>query len=210
MCFVLLTNKFFLSLSSTIAIYVAPEIMMNDRYDEKADVYSFAICLIAMIRADDSVVKFFFNGLRKEMRKKTMNGIGIHVLNNRLHNRGFRPKLPESLYPSLAKLITDCWSAKGDDRPSFTEIVARLRREITMEVMLCKEPDMAEADEVLKTERGDKLGEGEVGLEEERAEGFSPSGTARTILLEAENAELKRRNKFLRDAMDKLEGGGGG
>ena len=79
--------SFFLS-HNTIAIYVAPEILMNDRYDESADVYSFAICLIAMIRADENVVKFFFNGLRKEMKKKTLNGIGIHVLNNRLHNRG--------------------------------------------------------------------------------------------------------------------------
>ena len=126
---------------------------MNDIYDETVDVYSFAICLIAMIRAEDSVVKFFFNGLRKEMKKKTFNGIGITVLNNRLHNRGFRPKLPKMLYPSLAKLITDCWSPKGADRPSFTEIIARLRGEITMEIMLQPEPVMrwvgdAEADNV--------------------------------------------------------------
>ena len=116
--------------------------MLNDKYDEKVDVYSFAICLIAMIRAEDTVVRFFFEGLRKVMKKKTLTGIGVTILNNRLHNRAFRPKLPEMLYPSLAKLITDCWSAKGDDRPSFTEIVARLRGEITMEIMLEKEPVM--------------------------------------------------------------------
>ena len=176
---------------------------MNDRYDEKCDVYSFAICLIAMIRADENVVKFFFNGLRKEMRKKTLKGIGIHVLNNRLHNRGFRPKLPESLYPSLAKLITDCWSAKGDDRPSFTEIVKRLREDLTTEVMLGKEPNMVEAEEIFKSQKsgGTFKDEGEGGEEDE----LTPGATGRTIDLESENIELKRRNKLLQDELVMLK-----
>jgi len=169
---------------------------MNDRYNEKCDVYSFAICLMAMIRADENVVKFFFNGLRKEMRKKTLKGIGIHVLNNRLHNRGFRPKLPESLYPSLAKLITDCWSAKGDDRPSFTEIVKRIREALTMEVMLQKEPNMVEAEEVFTSQRSEHFKE-----EDE----LTPGATGRTIHLESENVELKRRNKLLQDELVMLK-----
>ena len=168
---------------------------MNDRYNEKCDVYSFAICLMAMIRADENVVKFFFNGLRKEMRKKTLKGIGIHVLNNRLHNRGFRPKLPESLYPSLAKLITDCWSAKGDDRPSFTEIVKRLREDLTTEVMLGKEPNMVEAEEVFKTQRSDKCEEDEL----------NPGATGRTIHREGKIVELKRRIKLLQDELVMLK-----
>jgi serine/threonine protein kinase len=75
-------------------IYIAPEILKNDRYDSKADVYSFAICLIAMMRADGHVVTFFFESLRKSMKRKHLRGVGINVLNNRVVNQGWRPLIP--------------------------------------------------------------------------------------------------------------------
>jgi serine/threonine protein kinase len=61
-------------------IYMAPEIMRNDRYDSKVDVYSFAICLIAMMRAESRVLDFFFESLRKSMKLQHLKGIGINVL----------------------------------------------------------------------------------------------------------------------------------
>jgi len=122
-------------------IYVAPEIMKNDLYDERVDVYSFAICLIAMLRAEKNVANFFVEGLKKDLGKKTMFGIGIMVLNNKMHNEGYRPKLPKTLYPSLAKLIVECWNEKAIFRPSFSQIVERLRGDITMEVLLNEEPN---------------------------------------------------------------------
>ena len=177
-------------------IFIAPEILMNDRYDEKVDSYSFAICLIAMIRAEDNVVKFFFEGLRKSMKKKNLQNIGIMVLNNRMHNRGFRPELPPALYPSLAKLIRDCWSAKPEDRPSFSEIVRRLRGEISMEVMLQKEPVIlkrAEIDAIIA----------EGGTVDEEI--LSPkSVTEKNISMEEENAELRRKNSMLEDEIAQL------
>jgi serine/threonine protein kinase len=59
---------------------MAPEILKNDRYDGKVDVYSFGICLIAMMRAEIRVVDLFFESLRKSMKRKHLRGIGINIL----------------------------------------------------------------------------------------------------------------------------------
>ena len=90
-------------------LYMAPEILRNDHYDYKADVYSYGICLVAMLRCEDSVIKHFFEGLRKHMKKKDTNGIGINILNNRMMNKNFRPQLPSQLYPGVRALIEECW-----------------------------------------------------------------------------------------------------
>ena len=99
-----------------------------------------------------------------------------------MHNRGFRPELPPALYPSLAKLIRDCWSAKPEDRPSFSEIVRRLRGDVSMEVMTLKEPVIlksAEIDAGLVVDEND--------MEEKT--------------LEQENDELKERIRRLEDVL---------
>jgi serine/threonine protein kinase len=41
--------------------------------------------------------------------------------------RGVRPRIPDSVLPPAQALITDCWAAERDERPTFAEIVNRLR-----------------------------------------------------------------------------------
>jgi hypothetical protein len=38
------------------------------------------------------------------------------------------PDIPKSVLPSARELITDCWAEKPGDRPSFDEIVDRLKQ----------------------------------------------------------------------------------
>jgi hypothetical protein len=38
-----------------------------------------------------------------------------------------RSKIPEFVLPSARKLITECWAEESSDRPSFDEIVDRLK-----------------------------------------------------------------------------------
>ena len=116
--------------------------MRNDRYDSKVDVYSFGIVLVAMMRAEKDIVTYFFEALRKAMKKKNTLGIGINVLNNRMMNRDFRPILPMQLYPSLKALIEQCWSDNPEERPTFDEIVTRLSGAIALEVNRMPEPDV--------------------------------------------------------------------
>jgi serine/threonine protein kinase len=41
-------------------IYIAPEVMRGDHYDEKADTWSYGLCLVAMIRAERTLEQFFY------------------------------------------------------------------------------------------------------------------------------------------------------
>ena len=95
-----------------------------------------------MMRAEDDVVKFFFESLRKHMKKKDTAGIGITILNNRMMNQGWRPAIPIGLYPSLAKLIESCWSNNPDDRPDFDQILTTLAGDVALEVKNMEEPEV--------------------------------------------------------------------
>lgn len=40
-------------------LYIAPEIVRGDRYDERCDVYSFAVVLLAMLELRMDVIMLF-------------------------------------------------------------------------------------------------------------------------------------------------------
>ncbi|GMI36532.1 hypothetical protein TeGR_g6885, partial [Tetraparma gracilis] len=44
-------------------IYISPEVMRADHYDEKADTWSYGLCLVAMIRAERTLEQFFYQVL---------------------------------------------------------------------------------------------------------------------------------------------------
>ena len=101
---------------------------------------SFGICLVACIRSEPGIVKFFLHGLCRSRKRKRTVGMGMGVLNNQIQVMGWRPKLPTMLYKTLKALITDCWAADPLDRPDFDQIVMRLNSEIRDEVMWKPEP----------------------------------------------------------------------
>jgi hypothetical protein len=141
-------------------IYVAPEVMAGYRYDATADSYSFGICLVAMIRAEKDIMEFYFQALRKTMKRKTKAGVGITILNNRMYSKGWRPLLPlpfKKAYPKMCRLIEDCWKQDLKERPNFDQIVARLQGEITSEVLRKEEPKIARIGEEDDKEYWDRL-----------------------------------------------------
>ncbi|OHS97147.1 TKL family protein kinase [Tritrichomonas foetus] len=96
------------------AQWMAPEILRSSPfYDEKVDVYSFAVLLWEMLTQQQPY---------KEM---TQDQMVLAILEN-----GLRPELsPETLDnapPMLIDLIRRCWSEKPSDRPSFPQITATL------------------------------------------------------------------------------------
>ncbi|GMI41224.1 hypothetical protein TeGR_g5565 [Tetraparma gracilis] len=120
-------------------IFVCPEIIRSGRYDVKADSYSFGICLVAMMRIEDTIVNFFFNALIKKMRKKSRQGVGLMALNRNVET-GWRPTLPDEFYPSFIDLIWRCWDDDPDNRPDMDEIVRLLMGPIADEVRSNVEP----------------------------------------------------------------------
>ena len=89
--------------------WMAPEVLANRSYDEKADVYSFGIIVWEL--------------LSRECPYEGMTAIqcALAVL-----NRDKRPEIPKWCPPGLHALIKSCIKKEPSDRPTFTEIIVAL------------------------------------------------------------------------------------
>ena len=89
--------------------WMAPEVLANRSYDEKADVYSFGIIVWEL--------------LSRECPYEGMTAIqcALAVL-----NRDKRPEIPKWCPPGLHALIKSCIKKDPSDRPTFTEIIVAL------------------------------------------------------------------------------------
>ena len=94
------------------AQWMAPELLRSKpNYDEKVDVYSFAVLLWEMLT------------LQEPYKGMTQDQVVMGVI-----DRGIRPALPSHFGPpGLVKLIQQCWSEDPADRPGFDYISAALR-----------------------------------------------------------------------------------
>ncbi|KAF2077940.1 hypothetical protein CYY_000741 [Polysphondylium violaceum] len=91
-------------------LWMAPEVMMGNPYNEKADVYSFGIILWEILTKEPPYAHhkdydIFFNAVCNERE---------------------RPPIPIDTLPSLRHLIQTCWDHNPQNRPSFSEILFRL------------------------------------------------------------------------------------
>lgn len=100
-------------------IYIAPEIWTNKDYGPSCDVYSFGLITYEIITGEEP-----FKSLQiYELPSKVVNGE--------------RPIINNFVPDSYKDLIESCWSSNPEDRPSFDEIVEKLRNDsgfITPEV----------------------------------------------------------------------------
>jgi len=89
--------------------YMAPEILLEKDFDEKVDVYSFAIVLWELVTRLEP-----YEGKFKNF-DELIDGVGIERL---------RPRLPAECPFQLKNLITACWDHDPHKRPSFENICA--------------------------------------------------------------------------------------
>ncbi|THU51052.1 hypothetical protein C4D60_Mb06t26950 [Musa balbisiana] len=97
----------------TACRYVAPEVFLNEEYDTKVDVFSFALILQEMIegcppfsyKQDNEVPKAYVSKQRPPFRAP-----------------------PKQYAHGLKELIEHCWSENPADRPTFREIIDRLSK----------------------------------------------------------------------------------
>ncbi|XP_024021796.1 serine/threonine-protein kinase EDR1 [Morus notabilis] len=103
----------FLSSKSTAGTpeWMAPEVLRNEPANEKCDVYSFGVILWELV-----TTRIPWKGLNP------MQVVGAVGFQNR------RLEVPDEVDPEVAQIIHDCWQREPNLRPSFSELMVRLRQ----------------------------------------------------------------------------------
>jgi len=91
-------------------LWMAPEVMAGEQFNEKADVYSFGIVLWEIFTRQEPFKEF---DNYDEFRKA-------------ICNRHVRPAIPAGTHPALKQLMEACWHHDPSKRPAFPAIVAAL------------------------------------------------------------------------------------
>ncbi|XP_020107154.1 serine/threonine-protein kinase STY17-like isoform X2 [Ananas comosus] len=96
------------------SVYVAPEIYKNEIFDRGVDSFSFGLILYEMIEGtppfhpkspEDAAKMICLEGLRPQLKNKS-----------------------KSYFPELKELIEECWNPQPEVRPTFAEIIIRLKK----------------------------------------------------------------------------------
>eukprot|EP01125_Pyxidicula_operculata_P022466 TRINITY_DN91_c2_g1_i2.p1 TRINITY_DN91_c2_g1~~TRINITY_DN91_c2_g1_i2.p1 ORF type:complete len:849 (-),score=203.77 TRINITY_DN91_c2_g1_i2:474-3020(-) len=85
--------------------WTAPEVIRNQRYTFKADVFSFGICLWEMLSREDPYGNM--------APYQVVIGVGTQSL---------RPVIPSSCPKGVTEIIEQCWNESPDSRPEFDEL----------------------------------------------------------------------------------------
>jgi len=89
--------------------WMAPEILLQDNYDNKVDVFSFGIVLTELVTCQPPKKRDIGNMLKFD-------------------SEGFMKELPEGCPEEFAQIILDCCKSTPGERPEIKEIVGRLRK----------------------------------------------------------------------------------
>ncbi|KAK9273449.1 hypothetical protein L1049_018259 [Liquidambar formosana] len=108
-----LKHHTFLSSRSTAGTpeWMAPEVLRNEPSNEKCDVYSFGVILWELATS-----RVPWSGMNP------MQVVGAVGFQNR------RLEIPPDVDPMAAQIIRDCWQNDSHLRPSFAQLMHRLRR----------------------------------------------------------------------------------
>jgi len=88
------------------AKYIAPEAIVEKKYSEKSDAFSFGVLLWEIITGDEPW---------RDQKSLVEIAIGVS-------SRGWRLAIPNSCPPVLADLMRKCWEAEPKERPDFKTI----------------------------------------------------------------------------------------
>ena len=97
---------------------MSPEVIMNKKYDNKVDVYSFGIVMHEL---------FFEKQPFKDQRYVNMWSLGIDISTNEL-----RPTVPKDMSAytqnemTYISMMKKCWMTDAKDRPTFDQVIELL------------------------------------------------------------------------------------
>uniref|UniRef100_A0A7E4VUC4 Tyrosine-protein kinase n=1 Tax=Panagrellus redivivus TaxID=6233 RepID=A0A7E4VUC4_PANRE len=91
--------------------WTAPEALRHSTFTNKSDVWSFSIVLWEL-----------FSFGRIPYPRIPIQDVVRHI------EQGYRMEPPEGCPPSISGLMSECWALEASNRPTFAEIVVKLRR----------------------------------------------------------------------------------
>jgi serine/threonine protein kinase/GTPase SAR1 family protein len=109
--------------------WMAPEILDLDSqsFDERADVYSFAIVMWETLTRRFPFEEFDeFKDRRVDAQGKEHMVLRERAIKNAIINEHLRPTIPANTPKPLAKLIRRCWDRDADERPPFPSVAESL------------------------------------------------------------------------------------
>lgn len=89
--------------------YMAPEVLGNETYGTRADVYSFGMVLFEVLLSNNPWDDHSVNYSRKLFE-------------------GWRPEIPDTVPEYLRDLIRSCWQNEWETRPSMNEVLQKLEQ----------------------------------------------------------------------------------
>eukprot|EP00026_Physarum_polycephalum_P000973 Phypoly_transcript_00974.p1 GENE.Phypoly_transcript_00974~~Phypoly_transcript_00974.p1 ORF type:complete len:1221 (+),score=192.00 Phypoly_transcript_00974:378-3665(+) len=117
-------------------IYMAPEVLHGD-YDQKSDVFSFAILLYELCTQTTPYSRF--------SRGHKVTAFVV---------KGKRLEIPPTVPQFFANMITKCWAEKSADRPTFSEIAEELEQALVRRIPeLSMTDELSEKESVRKTNK---------------------------------------------------------
>ena len=99
--------------SAGTPLWMAPEIACATRYDSQADIFSFGIILYEVIKRDVPYTE-----------RTDLNGFNLAL---EVAIKGLRPTIEEDWHPGLKSLLRDCYEMMPSNRPTFSQLVLRLK-----------------------------------------------------------------------------------
>ncbi|RLN50502.1 hypothetical protein BBJ29_008402 [Phytophthora kernoviae] len=90
--------------------WMAPEVLGNQKYTEKADVFSFGIVIWEIVTGECP-----YDGM-----SQIQAALGVL-------NRNLRPNIPRDCPPFFSRLMKACWNRQPELRPSFPHIINAFR-----------------------------------------------------------------------------------
>jgi len=90
--------------------WTAPEVIRGQQYDEKADIYSFGVVMWEMLTR------------KQPFAGRNFMGVSLDIL------EGKRPEVPSDCPEPYHKMMTHCWHAKPERRPSISDVLELLTK----------------------------------------------------------------------------------
>eukprot|EP00803_Ostreobium_quekettii_P003919 evm.model.scf_1645.1 EVM.evm.TU.scf_1645.1 scf_1645:7861-13002(-) len=103
-------------------MYIAPEVLQNQKYNEKVDVFGFAVVMYELFRMELTIVRLLApcKGIGNAQTKQAIRRYALSV------SRGLREPIPQHWPPAIRNLIRQSWCQDPKKRPSIQVVLGRL------------------------------------------------------------------------------------